>query len=115
VLMGAPSTSAVAATGGVVLRDNQSHVRLQSCALVAGEGNHNNHPDGAPAIDIVDSYSTALIDCDLIGGEGQFSPTLGIVCGDGGAGVFLSNGQVQVGYSTLYGGRGGSNMIGGFA
>jgi hypothetical protein len=112
--IGADGTSSTASVAALQLRDNSSHVRVQSCTLYGGTGTNNNSPDGAAAVDISNSASTALVDCDLFGGDGQFSPSLAVVTGNGGSGVRLDVGQVHLGYSYVRGGAGGSDAIGGW-
>ncbi|HZM00303.1 MAG TPA: hypothetical protein VFD43_08635 [Planctomycetota bacterium] len=114
-LIGAPGTAAAAPTAALELRDNSSHVRVQGCELIGGDGAHNDNRHGAPGVDVENSYSTALTGCTAYGGNGQFSPSLAVMTGDGGPGLRLSGGQVHVGYSSLRGGRGGGNVVGGWA
>ena len=113
-LRGAISTPTSAATAGLVLHDNNSHVRAQGCTVTGGDGASNVFPDGAAAVDVQNSYSTALTGCYLDGGAGQFSPTLSIVTGNGGPGLALAGGQVHLSHSFASGGSGGSDAIGGF-
>ena len=113
-LRGALGTATSEPTAGLVLRDNNSHVRAQGCAFTGGNGNSNAFPDGAPGVLVEDSYSAGLTDCALVGGAGQFSPTISIVTGDGGPGLSLDIGQVHLSHSIAFGGAGGSDAIGGF-
>ena len=114
-LEGSPSSATQAAQPGLALLDNLSHVRIQACVLVGGSGAHNDNTDGAPGLDVAGSYSTGLTGCVLIGGGGQFSPTLAVKTGDGGSGLRLSGGQVHVSSSQAMGGLGGGNIVGGWA
>jgi hypothetical protein len=113
-LRGAVGTSTSAPTAGLVLHDNSSHVRVQGCTITGGSGDSNAFPDGAPGVDVANSYSTALTGCQLLGGSGQFSPTISIVTGDGGPGLALVGGQVHLSHCIAFGGSGGSDSIGGF-
>jgi len=113
-LVGATGTTTTAATAGLTLLNNNSHVRAQACYFTGGDGGSNAFPHGAPGVDVQNNYSTALTGCRLFGGEGQFSPTIGIVTGKGGAGVALAGGQVHLSNSLVSGGAGGSDAVGGF-
>src|SRR5262245_32742535 len=75
-VVGATGTASAAATAGLTLLNNNSHVRVQACYFTGGNGGSNAFPHGAPGVDVQNSYSTALTGCRLSGGEGQFSPTI---------------------------------------
>jgi hypothetical protein len=88
-----------------------SHVRVQNCYLLGGSGVSPN-PDGAAGVSVAGALSTALVHCVAIGGAGQFSPSLHVKTGHGGAGITMGGGPVLVSHGIAQGGPGGSNIIG---
>lgn len=114
VLLGTPGTAGSPATPALELLNNVSHVRAQSLWLRAGGGGHNAHPHGAAALQAVSNASAALLGCLVSGGDGQFSPDLGVVAGNGGPGIALSAGQISAYQSFIDGGYGGGNIVGGW-
>jgi hypothetical protein len=113
-IIGSPSTPTASATIALALRDNVSHVRVDSCNLVGGGGGDNSSPQGAPAVEVVNSASSAFVETTIRGGDGQFSPSLAVVTGNGGPGIRLAAGQVLMQHSSVTGGYGGGNIIGGW-
>jgi hypothetical protein len=113
-IWGNPGSATQAATPALTLQNNVSHVRIQSCFLSGGGGSHNANPNGAPAVDIAASASSAFVGSFLSGGSGKFSPSLSEVTGNGGPGIRLAAGQVLLEHAGVEGGTGGSNLIGGW-
>jgi hypothetical protein len=110
---GLDGTSTSASMPAIALIDNSSHVRVQSCVLYGGDGLHNAYPDGALAVEVASSLSTALVDCKAFGGEGKSGFDHFEKSGDGGPGVWIADGQVLISHGSATGGDGGVNIGGG--
>jgi hypothetical protein len=113
VLFGGPGTAIAAATPALTLENNAGHVRLQFCEVRGGGGAANANRDGAPALTAVSTASVALVETIVEGGPGQFSPSVLVQTGHGGAAVeWLSAGDLSAHGGSILGGLGGSNEIG---
>ncbi len=109
---GLDGTSTSAPVPAIALIDNSSHVRVQSCVLYGGDGLDNAAPDGAPAVDVSSSLSTALVGSEAYGGEGKSGFDYFAKIGDGGPGVWIADGQVLISHGSAIGGDGGGNAEG---
>lgn len=97
----------------VELLNNQGHVHLYGCQLTAGSGPENEYneyeyPAGGHGLQAENCASVAVLDCDLIGGNGG-----GIVNsfegygGAGGHGIWSQDSAIALYDSALIGGNGG--------
>jgi hypothetical protein len=108
-LLGGNAAGSAPATAGLVLRNNLSHVRVQGCDLRGGLGGPGQQ-NGAPGLEMINSISAALIDCQAKGGDGNDAGPAGA----GGPGAIAGGGQLLVSQSDLTGGAGGPDFDGGF-
>ncbi len=115
LLFGKPSNATTPAGAALRLEDNLGHIRVQGCLVLGGGGAHNAQRDGAAGLVSSASLSVALVNSTVTGGDGQFSPDLSVQTGNGGPGVdWQSAGELFIENTTVYGGYGGSNLIGGW-
>jgi len=83
------------AEAGLQVKNNQGAVWIEDCRITGADGDGTmasptSHPDGHPALEVVDSVAVTVARCDLFGGHGSDYAVLAVSPGGGGPAVTLA-------------------------